>query len=151
MIDSARHLQERHVTTFEKTADLAGRLLIAALFLNAGFHKITGYAGTQAYMQSAGVPGALLPLVIALELLGAIAIVAGYRIRIAALALAGFTIVAALLFHAAADPTQHLLYMKNFAIAGGLLLLAARGAGDWSLDARRDRLTSTRDPLTVRG
>jgi len=67
--------------TWENATDLVGRALIAAMFLLAGIGKISGYAGTQAYMQSMGVPGALLPLVIALEVLGSIVILAGYRPR----------------------------------------------------------------------
>lgn len=124
------------MTPFEKSVDLIGRILIAVLFLDAGIGKITGYAGTVGYMQSQGVPGVMLPLVIVLEVGGALAIIAGYRTRVVAALLAGFSIVAALIFHRGADPTQHLLLMKNFAIAGGLLLLVARGAGEWSLDAR---------------
>jgi putative oxidoreductase len=139
------------VKTFENTADLAGRLLISAMFLSAGLDKIAGYAGTQAFMASAGVPGGLLPLVIALEVFGAIAVIVGYRTRLAAAALAAFTIAAAVLFHGGADPTQHLLFMKNLAVAGGFLFLVARGAGEWSVDARRERLGSTRDPLAVHG
>jgi putative oxidoreductase len=130
------------MTKLENSADLAGRILIAALFLITGFGKIAGYAGTQAYMASQGVPGALLPLVIALELGGGLAIVAGYRTRIVAFVLAGFSIVAALIFHTSGDQTQQLMLMKNFAIAGGFLLLVARGAGEWSLDARRAARTA---------
>ena len=129
------------MTTAEKLADLLGRILISALFLISGIGKIGGYAGTQAYMQSAGVPGAVLPLVIALEVLGAIAIIAGYRTRIVAALLAGFTIVAAVLFHSGGDQMQQIMFLKNVAITGGFLLLVARGAGDWSLDARRRALT----------
>ncbi len=124
------------MTTIEKTADLAGRVLIAALFLITGFGKIAGYAGTQAYMASQGVPGALLPLVIALEVGGGLAIVLGWHTRIAAALLAGFSMIAALIFHSGGDMTQQLMLMKNFAIAGGFLFLVARGAGEWSLDAR---------------
>jgi putative oxidoreductase len=127
--------------TWENTADLAGRILLAAMFLIAGIGKISGYAGTQGYMESMGVPGALLPLVIALEVLGAIAIIVGYRTRLVAFALAGFTLVAAFIFHSAADQTQQIMLLKNVSVAGGFLLLVARGAGEWSLDARRDRLT----------
>ena len=130
------------MNTFEKGVDLVGRILIATLFLTAGIGKITGYAGTVGYMQSQGVPGALLPLVIALEVGGALAIIAGYRTRIVAALLAGFSIVSALIFHSGADQMQHILFMKNFAIAGGFLLLVARGAGEWSLDARRNSLTA---------
>jgi putative oxidoreductase len=136
--------------TYEKVADLSGRILISAMFLNAGLGKISGYAGTQGYMESVGAPGALLPLVIALEVLGAVAIVVGYRTRIVAASLVAFTVVAAVLFHSGADQMQQLLFMKNLAVAGGFLFLVARGAGDWSLDARRERLTSTGEPLAAR-
>ena len=124
------------MTTFEKTSELTGRVLIASLFMIAGLGKIGSYAAMQGYMLSKGVPGALLPLVIALEVLGAIAIVIGYRTRIVAAALACFSIVAGLVFHGGADQIQQVLLLKNIAIAGGFLLLVARGAGDWSLDAR---------------
>lgn len=124
------------MTTREKFSDLAGRILISAMFLIAGLAKVTAYAGTLGYMQSQGVPGVLLPLVIALEVLGAIAIVVGYRTRIVAALMAAFTVVAAVVFHGGGDQMQKMLFMKNIAIAGGFLLLVARGAGEWSLDAR---------------
>lgn len=124
------------MTTLEKSFDLAGRILISAMFLIAGLAKVTAYAGTLSYMQSKGVPGALLPLVIALEMLGAVAIILGYRTRIVAAVLAVFTVAAAVLFHGGGDQVQQLLFMKNIAIAGGFLLLVARGGGEWSLDAR---------------
>jgi putative oxidoreductase len=128
--------------TWENMTDLAGRGLIAAIFLIAGIGKISGYAGTQGYMQTMGVPGALLPLVIALEILGAIAVIAGYRTRLVAAALAAFTLAAAFLFHGGADQMQRIMFLKNLAVAGGFLFLVARGAGDWSLDARRRQLTA---------
>jgi len=127
-------------TATRNIADLAGRILIATLFLIAGVGKLGAYAGTQGYMQSHGVPGALLPAVIALELGGGLLIVAGLWTRIAALALAGFTLLAALLFHANfADATQQIMFLKNLAITGGFLMLAANGAGAWSVDARRSQ------------
>jgi len=128
--------------TWENATDLAGRILIAAMFLIAGIGKISGYAGTQGYMESMGVPGSLLPLVIALEVLGAIAVIVGYRTRLVAAALAGFTLVAGFMFHGGSDQVQQIMLLKNVSVAGGFLLLVARGAGDWSLDARRERLTS---------
>lgn len=136
---------------YENVADLVGRILISTMFLTSGLSKVSGYAGTQGYMESMGVPGALLPLVIALEVLGAIAVIVGYRTRLAAGALALFTLAAGVLFHSGADQMQQLLFMKNVAITGGFLFLVARGAGDWSLDARRDRLTSPRDPVATPG
>lgn len=119
-------------------AVLAGRLLVAQIFLISGYGKITGYAGTQGYMESMGVPGMLLPLVIAVEIVGGLALVVGWRTRLAALALAGFTLVAALLFHTNfTEQAQVIQFQKNLAVTGGLLFLFAHGGGPWSLDARR--------------
>lgn len=123
---------------------LLGRLLIGAMFVQAGWHKIGGYAGTQGYMESMGVPGELLPLVIALELLGGLALIVGCQTRTAALALAGFTLVAGFIFHSDfADRMQSILFMKNVAITGGLLAIAATGAGAWSVGARRQATSQT--------
>jgi len=120
--------------------DLAGRILIAWLFVTSGFGKIGGFEGTQAYMASMGVPGALLPLVILTELGGGLLIVIGLFTRYAAIALAGFSILAGVLFHAgSADHMQQLMFMKNVTIAGGFLFLAANGAGRISLDHLRGR------------
>lgn len=116
--------------------EVAGRVLMAQLFLMAGFSKIAGYAGTQAYMQSAGVPGFLLPLVIALELGGGLAFAAGFLTRPLAMALAGFSVVAGILFHGnSADQMQMIMLMKNISIAGGLLMWMVHGAGRYSVDA----------------
>ncbi len=124
-------------TTIQNLADLAGRILLSIIFLVAGIQKLAGYAATQAYMESMGVPGMLLPLVIALEIGGAVAIIVGWRTRLVALLLAGFSVMAAAIFHhAPGDNMQAILFMKNLAIAGGFLLLVARGPGEWSLDAR---------------
>ena len=120
----------------ENYSSLVGRILISAMFLMGGISKVgAGYAGTQGYMEAMGVPGALLPLVIATEILGAIAIIIGYQTRIAAFLLAGFTLISALLFHFNfADQMQSILFMKNIAIAGGFLFLVANGAGYVSID-----------------
>jgi putative oxidoreductase len=131
------------MNTQQNLLDLAGRVMIAAIFLVAGLNKIAGYEGTQGYMEAMGVPGALLPLVIALEVLGAVAIIVGWRTRLVAFLLAGFSIVSAVIFHRAlGDQMQFILFMKNLAMAGGFLFLVAHGAGAWSLDARRDRLAA---------
>jgi len=115
---------------------LAGRALLSVMFITAGFGKIGAYAGTAAYMESAGVPGWLLPAVIALELGGGLAVLAGFQAKIAALLLAGFTLLAAIIFHSDfSQPMQSILFSKNLAIAGGFLLLFAHGAGDWTLQA----------------
>lgn len=126
-------------TITRSMADLAGRVLMAAMFLISGVGKLgAGYAATQGYMASQGVPPALLPAVIALEIGGALLVIGGLWTRAAALALAGFTILAALLFHANfGDQVQQIMFLKNLSIAGGFLLLAAHGAGAWSVDARR--------------
>ncbi len=114
------------------------RLLLASLFLVAGLSKIGQYAGTQAYMASVGLPGALLPLVVLLEVGGALALIVGFQVRWVALALALFSIVSALLFHFNfADQIQSLMFLKNLSIAGGLLVLATTGAGPWSIDKDR--------------
>ncbi|MDP3816929.1 DoxX family protein [Pseudomonas sp.] len=117
---------------------LVARLLLGHIFLLAGLGKITGYAGTQGYMESMGVPGVLLPLVIALEIGGSLAVILGFLTRWAALLLSGFCLVAALIFHRNfSDQMQMIMFMKNFAIAGGFLLLYVQGAGAYSIDAKR--------------
>ncbi len=119
---------------------LLGRFGLSLIFILSGVAKISGYAGTQQYMEAVGVPGGLLPLVIALEVGGGLAILAGLFTRPAAIALAGFSIVSAALFHAnLGDQMQFINFFKNIAIAGGFLALAANGAGAWSLDALRNR------------
>lgn len=116
-------------------AKLIGRILLALMFVLGGWSKINGYAGTQAYMASAGVPGLVLPAVIAVELIGGLMIVVGYKTRLAALVLFGFTIAASVLFHLNwAQPMQQLLFMKNLSVAGGFLVLFAAGAGAYSVD-----------------
>lgn len=125
------------MTTLQKTTELAGRILLSSLFLLAGLNKIGNYAGTAAYMASVGAPAALLPAVIALEVGGALAIILGFQTRLVAVLLAGFSIVAAALFHSNfADPIQMIMFLKNVSIAGAFLLLAAQGAGPLSLDRR---------------
>ena len=132
-------------TTAQNALNLAGRVLLAALFLPAGISKLTGFEGTVGYIASVGLPlpvvGAVLALVV--EIVGSVALIAGFGTRIAALVLALFTLVASFFFHAFwAVPADQafmvqLLFFKNVAVVGGLLALAANGAGGWSLDARR--------------
>mgnify|MGYP000075448769 FL=1 len=115
-----------------------GRVLLSLIFLISGVGKISGYAGTQAYMDSMGVPGVLLPLVIALEILGGLAIIVGWQARIAAFLLAGFCLLSAVLFHGnIGDQGEQIQFLKNLGLAGGFLLIVAHGAGAWSLDNRR--------------
>ncbi|HEX5644906.1 MAG TPA: DoxX family protein [Erythrobacter sp.] len=118
---------------------LTGRLLIAVIFILAGANKLTDPAGTIGYIASVGLP---LPQVayggaVALELIGGILLVAGYRTRLVALALAGFSLAAALLFHAnLGDQNEFIHFFKNLALAGGLLQVAAFGGGRLSFDGR---------------
>lgn len=117
---------------------LIGRIFLAHIFLLSGINKITAYDASAQYMASGGVPGALLPAVILLEILGAIAVIIGFRTKWAAWALAAFSILAALLYHTNFDDQmQMVLFMKNFAMAGGFLILAEAGPGTLSLDGRR--------------
>lgn len=112
-----------------------GRLLLATIFIMAGLNKIGGYSGTQGYMEAMGLPGMLLPVVIALEVLGGIAIVIGYKARLSAYLLAGFTVLSAIIFHSDfSDQMQFMMFFKNIAIAGGFLIIATHGAGAFSID-----------------
>jgi putative oxidoreductase len=121
---------------------LAGRLLIAAIFVMSGLGKIAQPAGTIAYMTAAGLPLAPLGLAGAalVELGGGVALILGYRTRLVAALLAVFAIVTALIFHSAfADQNQFIHFFKNIAVAGGLLQVVAFGGGRLSLDARLGR------------
>jgi len=122
----------------EKFTDLVARIFLGLIFVMAGFSKLgAGYAGTAGYMDSMGVPGALLPLVIATEIAGGLMIILGFKIKWTAFALAGFTLLAGIIFHSNfADQMQSILFMKNLAISGGLLLLVNHGAGELSLDKK---------------
>ena len=114
---------------------MAARLLASTIFIGAGLGKLgASYAGTQAYMASAGVSGALLPLVIALEIGGGLALIVGFQTRLVAFVLAGFCIVTGMLFHSGADQMQQIMLMKNITMAGGLLAFTVFGAGRLSLD-----------------
>ena len=125
-------------STFWKSTELAGRILLATLFLLSGLGKIGNHAATAAYMTSVGVPTALLPLVIATEVGGAISIIIGWKTRVTACLLAGFTLLTALAFHNNfADQIQMVMFLKNVSIAGAFLLLVVNGAGPLSLDRRR--------------
>ena len=128
-------------TLFEKSSPwlmAIGRVLMALIFIVAGYGKIGGYEATQGYMAAMGVPGGLLPLVIILELGGGILLILGLFTRYIAVALAGFSILSAIIFHADfGDQMQQIMFLKNLAIAGGFLFLAAHGAGKISLDGRK--------------
>ncbi len=116
--------------------ELVGRLLLAFLFLHEAWSKLAAFGAAGAYMEAYGVPALLLPLAIAVELGAGLLIAFGYATRLAALALAGFCLLAALVFHTSfGDRNQLLHFEKDLALAGAFLILAARGPGAFSLDA----------------
>ena len=117
---------------------LIGRIMMALIFILAGLGKIQDPAGTAGYMQSVGLPGILLWPTIALELLGGLALAVGFKTSYVAFALAIFSVVAAAVFHHNfGDQMQMIMFLKNIAMAGGLLLLAAGGRTAFSMDNRR--------------
>lgn len=121
--------------TLKNTTEVLGRVLIAGLFLLSGVGKLSAYTATAGYMASVGVPSGVLPLVIATEVLGSLAIILGWKTRIVAFLLAGFTLLTGILFHNNfADQIQMIMFMKNVSIAGAFLLLTVNGAGPISLD-----------------
>ena len=132
------------MTTNQNAMALVGRILLALMFLLSGISKVTGFEGTVGYISSVGLP---LPSFLAvgamvLEIAAGIALIIGFKTRWAALALALFTIAAAVLFHnywampASAQMMQQIIFMKNIAVTGGLLMLAIAGPGAWSVDRR---------------
>ena len=132
-------------TVTQNLLTLLGRLALVALFLPAGLSKIGGFDATAGYIASVGLPLAALGAAIAIvvEVGGGAALLAGFYTRTAAIVLAAFTLLATVVFHAywavPADQAfvQQLLFFKNIAIVGGLLILAGQGPGAYSLDARR--------------
>ncbi len=123
---------------FDPYFALFGRIFLAVIFIMAGLSKIgSGGEGMVQYMESAGVPGMLFWPAALFEALAGVAILVGFRTKIVAFLLAGFCLLTAVLFHNDfADQTQSILFMKNLAIAGGFLILARFGAGEFSLDNR---------------
>ncbi len=129
---------------FESWAAPAGRVMLAAIFVIAGINKLGGYAGVQGYMEAFGIPGALLPVVIALEFAGGLALALGYKTRLAAVLLGAFSLVSGVIFHllpgleaeglAAQNDINH--FLKNVALAGGMAMILAFGPGRFSIDAR---------------
>jgi putative oxidoreductase len=128
-----------------EAAALAGRLLLAAIFLHEAYAKLTAYSAAVAYGEAFGVPGQLLPLAITAEVGCGLLIVIGYQTRAAALVLAGFCVVTAAVFHTKLGVRNELLHFeKDLAIAGGFLVLFAHGAGAWALDAVMQRKSANR-------
>jgi putative oxidoreductase len=128
------------MNTSTSLAPVLGRALLAAIFLISGVGKLFNPAGTIGYISAVGLP---LPevgyaLAVVVEIGGGLLLIAGYRTRVAALALAALTLTAAIFFHNQfADQNQFIHFMKNLAIVGGLLQVAIFGAGRLSVDARR--------------
>ena len=128
----------------DETADssvlLVSRCLVAGLFLWSGIGQLLGYQDTAIFMSRHGVIGSLLPIAVFIELTGAVLLIFGYRMRFTCLALAGFCVVTALLFHANfTDKAQMFHFLKNAAIAGGLLALYVSGPGRLSFDGVGER------------
>jgi putative oxidoreductase len=132
---------------FQSTLNLIGRIAIATLFLPAGINKLLGIEGASAYFASLGLPALAIFVwgVIAIEILGGLALILGFHTRFVASGLALFTLGASIIGHAFWAAPQdavfiaQLLFMKNMAIFGGLLVLASAGGGSFSLDARKSK------------
>lgn len=120
--------------------ELVGRVLLSVIFITSGWGKIGAIAGTQGYMEMMGVPGILIYPTILVEVVGGLFVLVGYQTRVAAVLLAGFSLVSGFLFHF--DPSNQMemiSFMKNVTIAGGFLVLVAHGAGKISVDAKLAR------------
>ena len=115
--------------------ELIGRIFISLIFLIAGVGKILNYEGTIGYMESFGVPGYLLIPAIIIEILLPLLIIIGYKTKLAAIVLALFAALLAIIFHTDfSNQMQLMSFLKNFAIAGGFLIIFIRGAGKYSID-----------------
>lgn len=132
------------MNSISKPLVVVPRVLLAAIFVSAGLSKLFGFDGTVAYIASQGLPMPMIiaALTVALEVLGGIAIIIGFKVRIAGLLLGLFSILAAFIFHSfwTLPPEQaylqNIMFMKNLSMAGGLFLLTVFGAGGYSIDAR---------------
>jgi putative oxidoreductase len=131
---------EGHVVNQESliaALNLVGRVLLVAIFLPEAWVKLRGYDNVLEYMEQYGVPGLLLPLVIAVEIAAPVMIILGWYTRLAAFVLAGFCLLTGLFFHTDFDDLNQVLHFwKNLAMAGGFIVVMANGAGAWSLDER---------------
>ena len=133
------------MTPLQNATLLAGRILLGLIFVLSGFSKIAGFEGTAGYIASKGLPLPQLvaALTIVVELGGGLALMAGLYARQVAIVLAVFTLLAGFIFHAfwaapeAQQMAQQINFMKNLAIAGGMLFAAVYGPGRLSLDTRR--------------
>jgi putative oxidoreductase len=129
--------------TISPAIELAGRVLLASLFVLEALSKLNAYDAAQGYMRAFGLPGQILPLVIAVELGGGVLILLGWQTRVAAFMLAAFCAAAAVIFHTKfGDRNQLLHFEKDLALAGAFLILCAHGAGRYSIDAMALRRAS---------
>jgi len=119
-----------------------GRLLLAQVFLILGYRKVIYYYETIGWMESMGISGSFLPLVIVVEIFGGLGLILGWKTRVWAILLCGYCFLTAVLFHTNfLDPMQQISFMKNIALSGGLLYVYAHGAGIFSLDNRNTKIT----------
>lgn len=138
-LQTSSNFIENAFNSSASTIALIGRVLLAAMFVLAGFDKIGGFEGTSGYIASVGLPfpEVLTALTIAVEIGAGLALIVGFQVRVAALLLAGFTLAASVLFHnfwampAEQAYVQQLMFMKNVSVAGGLLMIVALGGGAW--------------------
>lgn len=140
-------LPDQSASPFSSAAALGGRILISTIFLISGFGKLAAPAGMIAYIAAAGLPFPQFAygVAVVLEIVGGLALIAGYRTRFVAAALAVFCLGTAFGFHyQLADQNQFVHFFKNVAMAGGLLQIVAFGAGRFSLDARKLALDGER-------
>lgn len=136
------------MSDLQSLAAPTGRVLIALIFIMFGLNKIVSYGATAGWMDAMGTPGSLLPFVILLEVLGGLAIIVGWQTRWVALALAVFSVLSAVIFHADfADQNEMGNFTKNIAIAGGFLFLFSHGAGAYSLDNRNADILEENESL----
>ena len=134
----------------EKSSLLIARILLAHMFILAGIGKISNFSGTQQYMEAMGVAGGLIVPVIMLEIGGGLLLLAGWFTRWTAIALGVFCILTAAIFHTNfADQIQMMMFMKNLTIAGGMIVLAVHGAGEWSVDPIWNRWLKQRHERAV--
>ena len=127
-------------TSSGSAAILVGRVLLSLMYIMAGYSKLTAIGATAGWFGSIGLPVPTVTAVLVgiVELVAGLAILVGFQTRLAALVLAAFTVAATLIAHMDwSEMTQFLIFQKNFAIVGGFLVLAAAGAGAYSIDARR--------------
>jgi putative oxidoreductase len=142
-------IEIKHGTLLRNLLAIAGRLLLAALFLLSGLSKIGASAATIAYISSKGLPFPVFvyALTIAVEVGGGVLLLTGTKARSVSILLAVFTVAAAVIFHSQfSDPNQAAHFLKNLAIVGGLLQIAAAGAGRFSIDARQ-KVRADRDAV----